>query len=139
MSSTGRDESVKAVRNGRASTSTTGATRQTKHYGDEMNSTAIKRSTIIKRSIVISGHKTSISVEDTFWISLKEIARTEGTTLSQLVVSIDAQRTEGANLSSAIRVFILARFKDLAQTLARATPVPGSAVQPSGVVAMPKD
>jgi predicted DNA-binding ribbon-helix-helix protein len=63
-------------------------------------------SLVIKRSIVIAGRKTSISLEDTFWNSLREIARRHNETLSQLVGSIDANR-EAANLSSVIRVFVL--------------------------------
>jgi len=46
------------------------------------------KSTIVKRSIVIAGHKTSISLEDAFWMALKEIANGRGTTLSNVVTSI---------------------------------------------------
>ena len=75
-------------------------------------------STVLKRSIVIDRHKTSISIEDAFWISLKDIARQRGSTLSELVASIDAARGSGTNLSSAIRVFILDYFR--AQLVPRA-------------------
>jgi predicted DNA-binding ribbon-helix-helix protein len=68
-------------------------------------------STVIKRSIVIDRHKTSISIEDVFWNSLKEIARERGSTLSELVASIDSGRGAGSNLSSAIRVFILEHYR----------------------------
>jgi predicted DNA-binding ribbon-helix-helix protein len=64
------------------------------------------KSIIAKRSVAISGHKTSISLEDTFWDCLREIANERGQTLSQLVASIDTDR-ERANLSSAIRFFVL--------------------------------
>jgi predicted DNA-binding ribbon-helix-helix protein len=64
------------------------------------------RSTVIKRSIVIAGHKTSVSLEDAFWKSLKEIAIGRGTTLSNLVTSIDVERRQG-NLSSCLRLFVL--------------------------------
>jgi predicted DNA-binding ribbon-helix-helix protein len=64
------------------------------------------RSTVIKRSIVIAGHKTSVSLEDAFWRSLKEIAIGRGATLSNLVTSIDVDRQHG-NLSSCLRLFVL--------------------------------
>jgi predicted DNA-binding ribbon-helix-helix protein len=62
------------------------------------------RSTVAKRSIVIAGHKTSISLEDEFWNGLKAIAESRGRTLSGLVAEIDQNRP--GNLSSAIRVFV---------------------------------
>jgi predicted DNA-binding ribbon-helix-helix protein len=68
------------------------------------------KSLVIKRSIVIAGHKTSISLEDAFWKALKDIALAQGTTLSDLVATIDSQRRHG-NLSSAIRLFVLEHFQ----------------------------
>lgn len=68
------------------------------------------KSQVIKRSIVIAGHKTSVSLEEAFWRSLKEIARERGTTLSELVASIDSGRRHG-NLSSAIRLFVLEHYR----------------------------
>lgn len=59
-----------------------------------------------KRSLEIAGHRTSISLEDAFWESLREIAAARGLSLAGLVAQVDAAR-EGANLSSAIRVFVL--------------------------------
>jgi predicted DNA-binding ribbon-helix-helix protein len=64
------------------------------------------RSAIVKRSIVVAGHKTSVSLEDAFWNGLKEIVRERHMTLSELVAGIDAQRQFG-NLSSALRLFVL--------------------------------
>jgi predicted DNA-binding ribbon-helix-helix protein len=64
------------------------------------------KSSIIKRSIVIDGHKTSVSLEDAFWSGLKEIAKTEHASLSNVVAEIDKARQRG-NLSSAIRLFVL--------------------------------
>jgi predicted DNA-binding ribbon-helix-helix protein len=61
---------------------------------------------VLKRSIVVAGHKTSISLEDAFWVALRSIAHARGITLSTLVADIDAKR-EHANLSSAIRLFVL--------------------------------
>jgi predicted DNA-binding ribbon-helix-helix protein len=73
------------------------------------------KSAIAKRSIVIAGHKTSISLEDAFWECLRRIANERGQTLSALVASIDEDRRR-ANLSSAIRLFVLGSYrKDSAQ------------------------
>jgi len=64
------------------------------------------KSPVIKRSIVIAGHKTSVSLEDAFWQGLKDIALARRVTLSDLVEAIDSRRQHG-NLSSAIRLFVL--------------------------------
>ena len=61
---------------------------------------------IVKRSVSIAGHRTSVSLESPFWEALKEIAGRRGASVQQLISDIDARR--GAqNLSSAIRVFVL--------------------------------
>jgi predicted DNA-binding ribbon-helix-helix protein len=67
-------------------------------------------SPVIKRSIVIAGHKTSVSLEDAFWKGLKDIAIGRHMTLSDLVASIDSGRPHG-NLSSAIRLFVLSHYQ----------------------------
>ena len=64
------------------------------------------KSPVVKRSIVLRGHKTSVSLEDEFWKGLKEIAGKRLMTLSTLVDGIDVQRQQG-NLSSALRLFVL--------------------------------
>jgi predicted DNA-binding ribbon-helix-helix protein len=64
-----------------------------------------------KRSISIAGHRTSLSLEDAFWSALKEIAQQRGVSLAGLVREVDAARS-GANLSSALRVFVLERFRE---------------------------
>lgn len=64
-----------------------------------------------KRSIVLNGHDTSISLEDAFWEGAREIAAARGSSLRALLEEIDAARGE-ANLSSAIRVAVLAHFRD---------------------------
>jgi predicted DNA-binding ribbon-helix-helix protein len=69
------------------------------------------KSPVVKRSIVVAGHKTSVSLEDAFWKSLKEIADERGVTLSDLVSTIDTDRRQG-NLSSAIRLFVLDHFRN---------------------------
>jgi predicted DNA-binding ribbon-helix-helix protein len=68
------------------------------------------KSPVVKRSIVIAGHKTSISLEDAFWKGLKEIAGQRNMTLSEMVASIDDGRQQG-NLSSAIRLFVLDYYR----------------------------
>jgi predicted DNA-binding ribbon-helix-helix protein len=69
------------------------------------------KSPVVKRSIVIAGHKTSVSLEDAFWKGLKEIASARDVTLSELVAAIDSERQHG-NLSSAIRLFVLDFYRN---------------------------
>jgi predicted DNA-binding ribbon-helix-helix protein len=69
------------------------------------------KSPVVKRSIVIAGHKTSVSLEDAFWTGLKEIAGGRGMTLSELVATIDHERNHG-NLSSGIRLFVLDHYRN---------------------------
>jgi predicted DNA-binding ribbon-helix-helix protein len=64
----------------------------------------------VKRSIVIAGHKTSVSLEDAFWQGLKQIASERDLTLSDMVATIDTDRRQG-NLSSAIRLFVLDYYR----------------------------
>ena len=64
-----------------------------------------------KRSIALGDRRTSVSLEDGFWKSLREIARGRGDTLSDLLVKIDADR-QSANVSSAIRLFVLQHYRD---------------------------
>jgi predicted DNA-binding ribbon-helix-helix protein len=68
------------------------------------------KSPVVKRSIVIAGHKTSVSLEDAFWKGLKEIAGARDLNLSEMVAAIDAGRAQG-NLSSAIRLFVLDHYR----------------------------
>ena len=69
------------------------------------------KSSIVKRSVVLGGHKTSVSLEDPFWTDLKKIAHTRQVTLSELVTKIDGAREQN-NLSSAIRLFFLHHFRN---------------------------
>jgi predicted DNA-binding ribbon-helix-helix protein len=64
------------------------------------------KSLVVKRSIGLAGHRTSVSLEDEFWTALKEVAGGRHVTLSELVAGIDKQRQHG-NLSSALRLFVL--------------------------------
>jgi predicted DNA-binding ribbon-helix-helix protein len=68
------------------------------------------KSPVVKRSIVVAGHKTSVSLEEAFWTSMKEISATRSMTLSDLVSEIDKGRKQG-NLSSAIRLYVLEYFR----------------------------
>jgi len=68
------------------------------------------KSLIVKRSVVLQGHKTSVSLEDAFWRGLKDIAWSRRTTLSNLINSIDLDRERG-NLSSALGLFVLNHYQ----------------------------
>jgi predicted DNA-binding ribbon-helix-helix protein len=97
------------------------------------------KSPVVKRSIVVAGHKTSVSLEEAFWSGMKEISGLRSMTLSELVGEIDTNRQQG-NLSSAIRLFVLDHFKTrtapampaLSMSPSSATADPGSA-QPAHV------
>lgn len=67
-------------------------------------------STVRKRSVVVAGHRTSISLEEAFWSELKTIAQTRGMSLNALVGHVDGGRA--GNLSSALRVFVVADLKN---------------------------
>ncbi|MBI1205234.1 MAG: hypothetical protein GC182_22235 [Rhodopseudomonas sp.] len=67
----------------------------------------LQKSSIVKRSVVINGHKTSVSVEDLFWNTLKKMAIDARVSVSELIANIDGARKAG-NLSSAIRTYVLA-------------------------------
>ena len=64
---------------------------------------------VVKRSVIVGGQKTSVSLEDAFWVSLKTIAAKQGLSLSRQLAIIDAQR-HTSNLSSAIRLYVLDYF-----------------------------
>jgi predicted DNA-binding ribbon-helix-helix protein len=68
------------------------------------------KSAVIKRSVIVGSHRTSISLEDPFWRHLNDIARAQGWTVSKLIAEIDGSRQYG-NLSSAIRLFVLEHFR----------------------------
>jgi len=105
------------------------------------------KSLVVKRSIMVAGHKTSVSLEDAFWEGLKEIARGRNTTLSELVGAIDSERWHG-NLSSAIRLFVLYFYRNKLADVQTGRDGPGDnlairaeAVMPSGhaIYLHPKD
>jgi predicted DNA-binding ribbon-helix-helix protein len=65
----------------------------------------------MKRSVTVAGHRTSISVETAFWRALADIAQCRGISSAALIAEIDRSRTPTANLSSAIRVFVLEWYR----------------------------
>lgn len=87
----------------------------------EVKSRAVRRSraaetdaeVMHKHSVVLSGHRTSVSLESIFWNALREIAEARGQSVNRLVESIDSGRT--TNLSSAIRVYVLQSYQAAAQ------------------------
>ena len=68
-----------------------------------------------KRSVVIAGHRTSVSLENAFWSALKVLAARRAVTVNQLVTEIDRQRD--GNLSSAIRVYVLLAMRSADEDL----------------------
>jgi predicted DNA-binding ribbon-helix-helix protein len=83
------------------------------------------KSKVVKRSIVIAGHKTSVSLEEAFWNGLKDIAADRRMPLSDLVGAIDSERQHG-NLSSAIRLFVLEYYQALRRSDGHVRRKPGA-------------
>ena len=87
------------------------------------------KSSVVKRSIILAGHKTSVSLEDAFWEGLKDIAKAQRRTWSDLVGGIDIDREQG-NLSSALRLFVLGHYQkhsasgSVVETVARPLNIP---------------
>ncbi|RKE84352.1 ribbon-helix-helix domain-containing protein [Rhizobium sp. AG855] len=79
---------------------------------------------IRKRSITLHGHRTSFSVEDDFLAELREIATRRGISFAALIAEVDENRPSGANLSSALRLYVLAQLKQ--SKVQEATEVPTS-------------
>jgi predicted DNA-binding ribbon-helix-helix protein len=85
---------------------------------------------IPKRSVIVAGHRTSVSLEEPFWQRLKEIARGRNLSINDLVTEIDAVETAGGrpgNLSSALRLYVLA---ELERRLGGTPPPPSSMSAP---------
>jgi predicted DNA-binding ribbon-helix-helix protein len=80
-------------------------------FAADLHEKAAMNSSVKKRSIVVDNHKTSISLEDSFWACLRQIAHERATTASELVGMLDAGRG-GGNLSSTIRVFVLNHYRN---------------------------
>ena len=73
-----------------------------------------RKSKVLKRSIVLDGRKTSITLEEDFWTALKEIAATQNVRVSELVATVDRSRKH-ANLSSSLRLYVLDYYQQLAR------------------------
>jgi predicted DNA-binding ribbon-helix-helix protein len=66
----------------------------------------------VKRSLTLRGHRTSVSLEDEFWTAFRAIAKERGRAINDLAAEIDAGRDPETGLASAIRVFVLSRYRD---------------------------
>ena len=80
------------------------------------------KSAIVKHSISVGGHKTSVSLEPPFWDGLKQIAERRSQTVSQVIAEIDSRRQQG-NLSSTIRLYVLDHVRASAEANAETAPV----------------
>ena len=69
-----------------------------------------KKSQVVKRSVIVAGHKTSVSLEAAFWTALREIAAAQGLFITTLISTIDSDRQQ-SNLSSTIRLFVLEHYR----------------------------
>lgn len=69
----------------------------------------------IKRSLTLRGHRTSVSLEDDFWQAFREIAEEKSIPINALAAEIDAERDLEAGLATAIRLYVLAYFKNRTQ------------------------
>ena len=74
---------------------------------------------IVKRSVVVAGHRTSISIEEPFWRAAKDLAVADGVSMSSLLAEIDRNRPPGASLSSAVRLHVLRRYQEAAARIPR--------------------
>ncbi len=66
----------------------------------------------VKRSLTLKGHRTSVSLEEPFWTAFRQIADQQGKPINQLATEIDADRGIEMGLASAIRVYVLAWYRD---------------------------
>jgi len=73
----------------------------------------VTKSPIVKRSVSLDGHKTSVTLEDQFWTALKEIAALQEVSVQELILKAKSAG-ENRNLSSAIRLFVLDHYRQQA-------------------------
>ncbi len=66
---------------------------------------------LVKRSVTLAGHRTSVALEAEFWAALVNIAASRGITLAALIATIDAARAPDQPLASALRVFVVQSLK----------------------------
>ena len=82
------------------------------------------KSPVVKRSVVIGRHKTSVSLEVEFWTAVRKIAREKHVTVSTLVEQVDTEKALGSNLSSALRVFVLRQCQEALAAAKATQPTP---------------
>jgi len=90
---------------------------------------------IPKRSVIVAGHRTSVSLEEPFWARLKEIAHARNKSINDLVTEIDGMEPAGGrqgNLSSALRLFVLAELEQRLNMIGGPPPPPEAAVAGTG-------
>ena len=75
----------------------------------------------VKHSVTLKGHRTSISLEDEFWVALRRISEEKGIAINALIAEIDVNRGTASGLASAIRVFVLREVQARAATASQAT------------------
>lgn len=81
----------------------------------------------VKRSLTLRGHRTSVSLEEPFWQAFREIARARALPINALAAEIDAARDPATGLASALRLYVLAWYRDrAAPPLTRASAPPHS-------------
>ncbi|MCU9846699.1 ribbon-helix-helix domain-containing protein [Defluviimonas sp. WL0024] len=66
----------------------------------------------VKRSLTLNGHRTSVSLEDEFWLAFRRIADDRGVPVNALAAEIDAGRGIDTGLATAIRLFVLAALQE---------------------------
>ena len=93
------------------------------------SSTSVAQSSVVKRSVALNGHKTSVSLEDVFWNAMKDIATEKNMAVTALIEAIDKERGS-ANLSSALRQYIMMHFYPRSQNKNESA-VAGPDVRPS--------
>ena len=91
------------------------------------------KSSVVKHSIVINGHRTSLSLEDAFWCCLREIARQRGIRLKDLVGAIETGRQQ-PNLPSTLRLFVLEFFRNQVELKKAAKTAEGGGVDAQSAI-----
>ncbi len=71
----------------------------------------------VKHSLTLRGHRTSVSLEDSFWLAFRAMAAEDGKPINQLAAEIDAARDPGVGLASSIRVYVLERVQSHARNM----------------------
>ncbi|MDE0306489.1 MAG: ribbon-helix-helix domain-containing protein [Albidovulum sp.] len=67
---------------------------------------------LIKKSLTLRGHRTSVALEQEFWTAFEDIARRENYSVRDLVTAVDETRDDGVSLASSIRVYVLTQYRN---------------------------